>query len=585
MRKVYDLPRISCFLVLVGLILGIDISSMAVFISSDYFNEYFNHPNPFEQGMVSGAHPIGGLTGCILFAYMGERISRLGCFRYFSFIWIVGCVISVLVIDIYMVAIGRFVKGVSVGALSVVVSVYLSEVFPPNRKGIATAIIQLTLTFAIFLMYMICWTFNRFNNHLAFRISWGLEVLPALAVIVGTFFIPESPRWFVMKGQYNKGQELLSRLNRGSKLEFNRQAILNMYGNTAKARFRDLIKPPYINQMFMGIIIQTLVQFTGINVVMYYLIYICEMAGLEGKDKMNAASVPYLLNILFTFLPLNFLDRVQRKALIIYGSFILSIVMSLIGFTMWFYGTDVSPINGNPALVWKLDPRGGEMTIVLCFVFVSVFASTLSCAGWLYTNEILPSDIKTKGLSVCMGFSWVFNFSLTFLSPLMMSTLKWGTFLMFGTVTFLLTLVVWYNFPETLGLSSQDIIDMFNEKSKKNIEHDDISSENKLKGKPPPIPQDHSSDTADIIERSYRSAAPPPESIEEVQEKVRENKTKQRDIYLDGQNGDLGEQKPVLSPSEEDTMITLTAISSDLSGMSVKVSGTGPESRVDPYSV
>ncbi|AGO11492.1 AaceriABR223Cp [[Ashbya] aceris (nom. inval.)] len=583
MGKVYDLPRISGFLVIVGLVLGIDISAMAVFISSDYFNRYFHYPSAFEQGMVSGAHPMGGLAGCVLFGYVGERVSRLGCFRYFTFIWIIGCIVSVLVMDIYMVAIGRFIKGVAVGSLSVVASVYLVEIFPSNRKGIATALVQLTLTFGIFLMYMLCWTFSRFNNHMAFRISWGLEIIPAVALISGTLFVPESPRWFVMQGQYKKAQEILTLLNCRSKNDFNKQALLNMYGDTAKARLRDLIKLPYIKQLIMGMTIQALVQFTGINVVMYYVVYICEMAGLEGREKMNVASIPYLLNILFTFIPLHFLDRVQRKVLIVYGSLALAAIMNLIGLTMWIYGHDVPPINGNPALVWRLSPLGGQLTIALCFAFIAIFAGTLSCAGWLYTNEVLADKIRSRGLSICMSISWICNAVLTFLSPLMMSTLKWGTFFLFGMVTTMLTIIVWLAFPETLGMSSSPPrTELYEEGNTKPImetkEHAEIM-ENELKVASSASMQGQSTDTEELVEISYRSAAPPPESINEdialpppppVKQKetlAPKKKTVQTQIESLFAAKAAGHR---LSPEDEDIMITLTAISSDFSGVSLR---------------
>ncbi|AMD20201.1 HDL543Wp [Eremothecium sinecaudum] len=604
MKRVYELHKISGFLIVVGMILGIDVSSMAVFIGSKHFNEYFNYPTPFQQGMVSGAYPIGGLIGCVLFAFMGDRISRLGCFRCSALIWLAGCAISVLVINIYMIAMGRFVKGVAVGSLSVVSSIYLVEVFPTNRKGIATVLVQLTITFAIFLMYMACWTFNRFfNSHYAFRISWGLEIIPALALITGTFIIPESPKWFVANEQYNEAQEVLSRLNAASMSAFDREAILNMYGNTSKTKFVDLIKPPYFKQVLIGITIQTLVQFTGVNVLMYYLVYICEMAGLHGNSKMNAASMPYLLNILFTFVPFHFLDKTSRKMLIINGSFSLALVMSLIGFSMWVYGYDVSPINGNPALVWKLTPKGGEITIALCFVFVAIFASTLSCSAWLYTNEILPTVIKTKGLSVCMGVSWLVNFTLTFLSPLMMSTLKWGTFLLFGIVTFVLTIVVWLTFPETLALYQENALDLCSCKTEvgssnkgssiPDFDYNDAFSEiptvYKLKARA--NLDQFSLDDHDTIAGKYRSSAPSPVYLQQnpVAAKIathnyNESSLKPESVRIpeqpnkaekpSGSAKSVDPEKhcdPMMSlQSDKIMMLTLTTISSNLSDVLVE---------------
>lgn len=459
LEKTYSIPNIIGILGLGGLILGMDISSMAIFIGSETFNKYFNYPNPLEQGLVAGANPSGALVGCIAYGMLSEKSGRVSTIKVSSGIWILGSFISIFVLNIWMVILSRLIKGVSVGIFSALLPVYIGEVIPKKRKGTATSTIQLALTAAILLMFYVCFFMNFIGNHLSFRISWGLEMIPALLLFFLAFLLPESPRWLVTHGKYTDAQEILERLKstkfgKGvSKID-----ILDKYGSSSqKCTYLDLFKKTLWRHTIIGMTIQALVQCCGIGVLMYYVVYICEMIGLEGDIRLFSASIQYIINVLFTIFPIIWLDKFRRKDVIVYGSYLLAVIMFSIGFTMNWYGHEVPPINGNKAMVWEVKGKPGSVILGLCFLFVAIFAATLSCGAWLYTNEILPAKTKAKGMSICMATSWVMNFILTFLAPWLLNRIKWVTFIILGGMTLVITTIVAFLFPETYGLTDLEI--------------------------------------------------------------------------------------------------------------------------------
>ncbi|SCU91003.1 LANO_0D10484g1_1 [Lachancea nothofagi CBS 11611] len=483
----YKIPQSIAILAVAGTMLGMDISSMSIFLGSEYFNRYFNYPGPVIQGLMTGANPVGGLIGCVLFGILTERIGRVTTFQVVALIWILGSVISAMVLNVTMLIVGRLVRGIAVGTLSVLLPVYIGEVIPSNKKGAATSIVQLALTLAILVTFFTCFLLNFLENQISFRVAWGLEMIPALVFFLLSFCLSESPRWLVAHGQYDRAQDILQHFAQGkvSNANITKIDILEMYGTNQRTGYWDLLSKPLLKYTLIGVTVQVLVQACGINILMFYIVYICEMIGLKGTSKLSAASVPYLINVVFTCIPILTLDRLRRKLVIVHGGISLACTMTLIGIMMGCLGHKVPPVNGNSTIVWEVTGTPGLIVLALCFLFVAIFASTLSCCAWLYTNEVLPARAKSKGMALCMATSWFLNSCLTFTTPLLLSKIKWITFVLLGVVTIILSTIIAIWFPET------------REKKELEPQPDEVTSKN-------------SNEDTSEVEKETRSAAPSP---------------------------------------------------------------------------
>ncbi|SCU79159.1 LAME_0A07492g1_1 [Lachancea meyersii CBS 8951] len=447
----YKVPQIIAILAVAGTILGMDISSLSIFLGTDYFNRYFEKPGPVAQGMMTGANPVGGLIGCVFFGILTEKVGRVTTFQAVALVWILGSVISALVLNVAMLIAGRLVRGVAVGTLSVLLPVYIGEVIPSEKKGTATSIVQLALNLAILGTFFTCFLLNILESHVSFRVAWGLELIPALAFLLLSFSLTESPKWLVSQGEYDRAQAVFQKFSKDkiSDEGLTKIDILEMYGGNQRTSYCDLFSKPLLKYTAVGITVQILVQTCGINILMFYIVYICEMIGLRGASKLSAASIPYLINVVFTCIPILTLDRLRRKLVIVYGGISLGCTMGLIGILMGSLGHEVPPINGNGTVVWEITGTSGLIVLALCFLFVAIFASTLSCCAWLYTNEVLPAKAKSKGMALCMATSWFLNSCLTFTAPLLLSEIKWVTFVLLGAMTLILSAIIAVWFPET----------------------------------------------------------------------------------------------------------------------------------------
>ncbi|KAL3229825.1 MFS, Sugar transporter [Nakaseomyces bracarensis] len=460
MKKTYNVNKLAIFLFLVGCLMGMDLTALGVFLNGPQFLNAFGRPTPIEQGLLMGANPLGGLIGSIFYVNLSKTKGRINLFQISSLIWFVGAVVGTVVAQIWMIALARLIKGVTIGMLSILVTSYISELFPSQIRGRTLAFVQVGYTFSILSMHFLCVACDLIKSQLSFRLAWGLECLPAIIVYAITYWIPESPFYLIISGNYEQAEfeynSMARRYNKNCNendtqtKELNNFEIVEHYGCTEQPlTYMELLKKNSRNYVFMGCLLQIMVQCTGINIILYYITYICEMVGLTQEVKLLVSSIPYFINAILSCCPLWYLDRVPRKSMTILGSTTLSVAMISISIIMVTTGKKVDPIHGNKALIWIVPRVPGIFVLVLCFLFVGVFSLTIACIPWIYTNELLPARSKPNGFPICMATGWIMNFTITMTCPLLMENLQWGIYLFFGGVTLILSSVIMIFFPET----------------------------------------------------------------------------------------------------------------------------------------
>ncbi|AQZ19119.1 YFL040W [Zygosaccharomyces parabailii] len=479
----YSLHRISAILTLCGFMMGMDVTSLVVFLGQDYFNEFFHHPGPLLQGTLSAASPVGGLTGCFVYSLLCKRYGRVTLFRAGAVLWVLGSLVGAGSLNIWMVIVSRWVKGIDVGIYSVLLTAYCGEVIARERKGSTMAFVQCSCSLAVLTMYCLCAGLNLMRSELSFRLAWALGTVPAVILLLCSVWLPESPVWLSLQGRYDLAQHVQNQLAASynsmchgrSQIEVLEKLDLAaaLKDESDGFAYIDLFKNGCLRQTLMASSMQLLVQFSGMGILMYYITFICDMIGLEGQIKNLAASIPYIISLSLSLLPILFLDQMRRKDVTLAGGFPLGLIMISIAAVMYGRGHRVEPIKGNHSLVWSVDQEGGPFVLALCFLFVSVYALTLSSGPWIYTNEILPTRAKSKGLSLSMSIGWLAGAILTLLGPLMMEHLKWATFLLLGSGTLLLSTLIAFLFPDTRDLSEHQI-DMLYTKRDDSSRHEEL---------------------------------------------------------------------------------------------------------------
>lgn len=415
--------------------------------------------NTLQQGWYVGCALVGSIGGVACAGILSDKTGRKNTMILSAMLFsasAIGCALSATFNEL---VIFRIIGGVGIGVVSIISPLYISEVSVARYRGRLVSLYQLAITIGFLGAYLANyqlmsgaesaaqsihpWIIKIFSTEI-WRGMLGLETIPALLFFLIIFFIPESPRWLVLKNKEVPASRILQRIY-GTKSEAERQigAIRQVMGNESKSEWSILLKPGIRKAVLIGVAIAILGQFMGVNAVLYYGPSIFEQSGLSGGDSLFYQVLVGMVNMLTTVLALAIIDKVGRKKLVYYG--VSGMVVSLILIAFYF-------IKG---------AEWGISSIALLVFFLSyIFCCAISiCAViWVLLSEMYP--IKVRGLAMSIaGFSlWIGTYLIGQLTPWMLQNLTpAGTFLLFAAMCIPYMLIIWKLVPETTGKSLEEI--------------------------------------------------------------------------------------------------------------------------------
>jgi sugar porter (SP) family MFS transporter len=323
------------------------------------------------------------------------------------------------------------------------------------------------------------------SSSASWRIPLGLQIVPALVLAIGIPFLPFSPRWLMAKGRESEAMAVLIKIRSSSQrdilIEYNdiKQEIALERKQSVRS-YSQLFQFPLRRRLILGISIQILQQLTGINSVMYYAPEIFKQAGLSGqRASLLATGVNGCVNVLATIPAILFLDKWGRRPVLISGAILMSLSMLSIGSIMGTHGYTLFNSTTDTVEVIIPSQTASYTIIVFVYVFVASFAFSWGPTTWLYCTEIFPLSMRAKGTSLTTAAIWATNCLVSFLVPVLLERITYGTYLIFGTLCITMAVLTFLFYPETKGRSLEDMDLVFgssvfaisSRKKKKNIDN------------------------------------------------------------------------------------------------------------------
>ncbi|WP_342628049.1 sugar porter family MFS transporter [Nguyenibacter vanlangensis] len=390
------------------------------------------------QQIVTSAIIAGALLGCMGSAPLSDWGGRRRTVMAAACVFIVGTALASLANNVVMLTLARFVLGLAVGAASQIVPLYISELAPAARRGRLVGMFQLAVVSGILVSFITGYVLR----HESWRLMFGLGIIPAVVLLLGMAFLPNSPRWLAMRGDFEGARGVLRRVRPTHNMaERELQDIIDAHDR--QAPWSELGKPWIRPALVASVGVALLCQLSGINAVLYYAPTIFSGAGFgQGSALLTSVAVGVAM-IAATLIGNWAVEAIGRRALML---------RLLPGASVALFVLAVLFQSG------RTDGLHAWLMVVALLAYAVLNVGSLSVAIWIVGAEVYPLSVRSKGTSLVAASHWGADLliSLTTLS-LVQSVGAGGTFLLFGAINALAFLFVLRFVPETRGRSLEEI--------------------------------------------------------------------------------------------------------------------------------
>jgi MFS transporter, SP family, galactose:H+ symporter len=429
----------TCILAaLAGLMFGLDIgviSGAQQFLQKDF------GIGDDALGVIVSVMMVGAALGALVAGWLSSQLGRKRTLILGAALFVGGSVLCGVAWTPHVLIAGRLVLGVAIGLASFTAPLYLAEIAPESIRGAMISLYQLMITIGILVAFLSDTAFSYSGN---WRWMLGVIAIPGALFLLGVAFLPESPRWLMMRNRQPEAEQVLH------KLLGSNDAIAREIGE-----IREQLKTPqrgihmfFQNRNFrrsvgLGVLLQVMQQLTGMNVVMYYAPRIFQDMGYNTESQMWFTAVVGLVNVLATFIAIGLVDKLGRKPILYIGFVVMALGLGVVG-SMMHLG---------------IHSHGQQLfTVGMLLIFIVGFAMSAGPLIWTLCSEIQPLKGRDFGIGCSTFTNWVANslVGYSFL-PLLNGIGQAQTFWLYAAFNAVFIALTFWLVPETKGVTLEQI--------------------------------------------------------------------------------------------------------------------------------
>lgn len=421
---------------------------------------------PGPLGFAVAAALLGAAVGAFFGSRVADRLGRIPLMKVAALLFLVSAIGCGLTQTIEWLIVWRVVGGIGVGVASVIAPAYIAEVSPAHLRGRLGSLQQMGIVLGIFLSLLVdallaTWAGGASQELwlglAAWRWMFLIMAVPALLYGIGSFMIPESPRFLISAGHEDQARSVLTRIYGDVALDGRVEKIRHTVNNERKPRFSDLrgsmggLKPI----VWVGIGLAALQQFVGINVIFYYSNVLWESVGFKESDSFTISVATSVVNVLVTIVAIFLVDRIGRRPLLLVGS--AGMALSLGVMAVVFATASKVMVDGQ--LTPDLGPVAGPVALIAANLFVVFFGVSWGPLMWVLLGEMFPNHIRGAALAVAGAVQWIANWAVTVSFPSMSNYslgLTYGVYAFFALVSLIFTIKM---VRETNNVELEDMTD------------------------------------------------------------------------------------------------------------------------------
>ncbi|KAI1326601.1 general substrate transporter [Xylariaceae sp. FL0255] len=407
-----------------------------------------------------GLQQLGAFIACFLAWPLADRLGRKKSLMLASVVFSVGAVIQTInTHSLPAFYIARVISGVGLGAATVVIPMFNSEMVPKEMRGRVGSFFQWFFTFGIFTSYFVDYGVSErisTDESMQWQIPIGLQLVPAVLLGLGMFTLAESTRWLTKKGRHDEAWESLKWIRADDsqatidEMEEIRAGVLADARATEGFQFKELLEGENFKRVFVAFAVFTAQQATGATAFAYYGPQYFKLIVGSGNRSLLVTAIFGAVKVVAcgTFV-IFFSERLSRRRVLTGGALVMAAAQVT---TAALVKSFPAPAE-QPAHV----PGSAMATIALIYFFIIAYNFSWGPLPWPYVSEIFSARIREPGVAIGVASQWLWNFVFSVTTPYMIASLGSGTFLFWGALDFVIGFLAFFFLKETRGLSLEHI--------------------------------------------------------------------------------------------------------------------------------
>ncbi|WP_051897687.1 sugar porter family MFS transporter [Sciscionella sediminilitoris] len=397
---------------------------------------------PGLTGLVVSAALAGAMIGALLVGPLSDRFGRRRMLATAAALFAIGA-IGAGIAPVTAVLIGaRLLLGLAVGMATATIPVYISELAPARHRGSLSALFQLMITIGVLASSVVSLLLRPVE---AWRWMFAIGALPAVLMLIGAFFLPESPRWLVKQGRTAEARAVLARTREPAAAEAELTEI-----RQANRQRRDRVGARALlfsartrRLLLIGVGLGMFQQLTGINTVTYYAPTILKSIGFGDSAAITANLGFSALGLLATAVMTCFIvDRMGRRKPLLFGALLMATGMAVLGVA----ARDVAA--GGAA---------GYFAVTALALFQIGFGLSWGGVVWVMLGELFPLRIRGTAMGIATFATEATSVVVSLVFPILITMGRPPVFFGFAVLGVAAFLFTYFLVPETRRRSLEEI--------------------------------------------------------------------------------------------------------------------------------
>lgn len=421
-----------------GFLFGYDLSIISgamIFLEQEFQLESTG------KGIAMSSAILGSILGPVVGMWLNDAIGRRSTLWVAAVCFLASAIGTALPRSLEEFCIWRAVGGVGVGLAAMTSPMYIAEISPPRLRGRLVTVNQLAIVIGINLAVIASWLLS-FGGH--WEWMFASEVVPIVALIIGLFFVPRSPRWLASKGRNDEALAVLTEINGPDQAA---RELADIQGELAEetGSVRELFLPGLRRALTVGLAIMVFSQINGVNMMLLYGPSILHEAGIGNASDSIFFTIFLNLGILVsTIVAFGLVGRFGRRPIMLWGVSAMAAGHLVMATTYYAHG---SPF----------------VNLAAMFLAAGAFTLSLAPLSWVIASEIFPNRVRAKALSIVCVALYLASFLCAQYFPMVTDAFRsahghpGGAYLVFAGICAACVAVCWMFLPETKDLSLEAI--------------------------------------------------------------------------------------------------------------------------------